>query len=128
MRLTLKDDLPFTRLKVAYRGAVIEITDVLVDTGSATTILAADQVAQIGILPEPSDTLYAIRGVGGIETVFTRRVERLQIGGLSVLDFEVEVGGMDYGFEINGILGMDFLMKAEVIINLRDLSLEFPGA
>ena len=128
MQLTLKDDLAFTRLQVAYRGAVIEITDVLVDTGSATTILGADQVAQIGILPEPSDTLYAIRGVGGIETVFTRRVERLQIGGLSVLDFEVEVGGMDYGFEINGILGMDFLMKAEVIINLRDLSLEFPGA
>ena len=62
MQLTLKDDLPFTRLKVVYRGDVIEITDVLVDTGSATTILAADQVAQIGILPEPSDTLYTIRG------------------------------------------------------------------
>ena len=56
MQLTLKDDLPFTRLEVAYQGAVIEITDVLVDTGSATTILAADQVAQIGDLPEPSDT------------------------------------------------------------------------
>lgn len=126
MQLTLKDDLPFTRLKVVYRGDVIEITDVLVDTGSATTILAADQVAQIGIFPEPSDTLYTIRGVGGIETVFTRRVERLQISGRSVVDFEVEVGGMDYGFEINGILSMDFLMTTEAIINLRDLSLEFP--
>ncbi len=26
MQLTLKDDLPFTRLKVVYRGDVIEIT------------------------------------------------------------------------------------------------------
>ena len=32
---------------------------------------------------------------------------------------------MDYGFEINGILGMDFLMKTEALINLRDLTLEF---
>jgi hypothetical protein len=40
MRLTLKDDLPFLSVTVAYQGAEIEIPDVLVDTGSATTILA----------------------------------------------------------------------------------------
>jgi len=32
---------------------------------------------------------------------------------------------MDYGFEINGILGMDFLLQTGAIINLRDLSLDF---
>ena len=32
---------------------------------------------------------------------------------------------MDYGFEINGILGMDFLLCAGAIINLRAKSLEF---
>ena len=80
MRLTLRDDLPFVQVTVIYRDAELEISDVLVDTGSATTILAADQVARIGIIPEPSDTLYTIRGVGGIETVFTRRIGRLRIG------------------------------------------------
>jgi hypothetical protein len=74
MQLTLKDDLPFTSVQVAYRGSEMEISDVLVDTGSATTILAADEVAQIGIVPESSDMLYVIRGVGGVETVFTRRL------------------------------------------------------
>jgi hypothetical protein len=52
MQLTLKDDLPFTRVRVAYQGTEVEIADVLVDTGSATTILAASEVAQIGIVPE----------------------------------------------------------------------------
>ncbi len=127
MRLTLRDDLPFVQVTVIYRNVELEISDVLVDTGSATTILAADQVARIGIIPEPSDILYTIRGVGGIETVFTRRIGRLRIGRREVTDFEVEVGGMDYGFEIQGILGMDFLLQAGAIINLRDLSLEFPS-
>jgi len=125
MRLTLKDDLPFVQVTVAYQGAELEISDVLLDTGSATTILAADQVSRIGIVPEPSDILYTIRGVGGIETVFTRRVGQLRIGQRKVSDFEVEVGSMDYGFGIQGMLGMDFLLRAGAIINLRDLSLEF---
>jgi len=74
-----------------------------------------------------TDILYTIRGVGGIEAVFTRRIGRLPIGRREVTDFEVKVGGMDYGFEIQGILGMDFLLQAGAIINLRDLSLEFPS-
>ena len=127
MQLTLRDDLPFLSVTVAYQGAEIEIPDVLVDTGSATTILAADQVARIGIVPEPSDILYTIRGVGGIETVFTRRVERLRISQRDITDFEIEVGGMDYGFEIQGILGMDYLLQAGAIIDLGNLSLGFSG-
>jgi predicted aspartyl protease len=125
MQLTLKDDLPFVQVGVVYQGAELAISNVLVDTGSATTILSADQVTRVGIVPEPSDILYTIRGVDGIETVFTRRIEQLRIGHREVTDFTIEVGGMDYGFDIQGILGMDFLLQAGAIINLRDLSLEF---
>ena len=125
MRLTLKDDLPFVRVTIVFRGIELTIPDVLVDTGSATTILSADQLLQIGIVPEPSDTLYTIRSVGGIETVFTRQIEQLRIGQSQVTDIEIEVGGMDYGFEIQGILGMDFLSRAGAIINLRAFVLEF---
>jgi hypothetical protein len=58
MQLTLIDELPFTTVKVAYHGAEIEVSNILVDTGSATTILAADIVAQIGISPESADILH----------------------------------------------------------------------
>ncbi|MFN2291113.1 MAG: retropepsin-like aspartic protease [Anaerolineae bacterium] len=125
MRLILKDSLPFTNVQLRYHGAEIEIPDVLIDTGSASTILAAHLVAQAGIEPEMSDTLYTIRGVGGTEAVFSRRVDLLQVGPSTVADFEIEVGGMDYGFEINGILGMDYMLQTGMILNLHDLSLEF---
>jgi hypothetical protein len=125
MQLTLKDDLPFITMTVAYRGAEIDVPNVLVDTGSASTILSADWMSQIGLSPQPDDTLYTIRGVGGTEVVFARQVDYVQLDWQRLNQFQLEVGGMDYGFEINGILGMDALLQAGAIINLRQLELEF---
>jgi hypothetical protein len=40
-------------------------------------------------------------------------------------DFEIEVGAMDYGFDftIEGIVGMDFLVRARATIDLDRLEL-----
>jgi len=125
MQLWLQDKLPFTTVRIAYSGSAIDIPNVLIDTGSAGTIMAADIIADIQIVPLPQDTLRVIRGVGGREAVFIRCVDYLQMGERSLPDFEIEVGGMDYGFEINGIIGMDFLLQAKAIINLHDMRIEF---
>ncbi len=127
MRLTLRDDLIIVPVTVVYQGQEIQIQDMVVDTGSATTMISTDIVAQVGIVPELDDVLRFIRGVGGTEVVFSRRVDRLQVGPRSVEQFEVEVGGLDDTFDINGILGMDFLLRVGAIINLSALQLEFPG-
>jgi hypothetical protein len=42
-----------------------------------------------------------------------------------VVDFDAEVGEMDYGFEIGGILGMDFLGAASAIIDRATLTVDF---
>jgi hypothetical protein len=125
MQLSLRDDLPFTTIIVRYQGKEITIPNTLVDTGSATTILAADVVAPIAIVPSPQDTLYTIRGIGGTEVAFARRLDCLSLGERHLPNFEIEIGGMDYGFEINGILGTDFLISVGAIINLRELKIEF---
>ena len=125
MPLTLRDNLPFITITVTYQGTTMDIPQVLVDTGSATTLLAADIVATIGIVPLPQDVLHTLRGVGGTEVVFTRRLDSLQVGERKLTNFEIEVGGMDYGFAMQGILGMDFLMSAGAIINLREMTIAF---
>lgn len=125
MQLRLRDSLPFVTLTVGHKGATVEIANVLVDTGSASTVLAADSLAQIGIEPSPEDILHTLRGVGGTEVVYLRIVDFLEVGESKVIDFEIEVGGMDYGFEISGILGMDFLKASGAIIDLRELQITF---
>ena len=128
MQLTLRDDLILASVTVTYRGHEIEISDVVVDTGSATTMLSTDIVAQVGVVPEMEDVLHFIRGVGGTEVVFSRCVDRLQVGSQCIEQFEIEVGGIDDTFDINGILGMDFLLYTRATIDLNAMRLDFPGA
>jgi len=123
MKLLLKDNLPFVSVTVHYKGASVDISDILIDTGAGTTILSTDIVASLGIVPLPEDILHTIRGVGGMEVVFRRSLNSLQIGECKLPHFPVDIGGMDYGFAINGILGMDVL----TIINLQALTIEFSG-
>ena len=125
MDLRLKDELPFLEVTITFRGSTITVQDVLLDTGSASTVFAADIVARIGITPEVDDVLRTIQGVGGFEVVYERQIAELAIGDHSLRDLIIEVSGMDYGFEINGILGMDVLKQMNAIINLATLKIEF---
>ena len=125
MQFVRKSNLPFVTVSVTHAGQTVTISDVLIDTGSAATILAIDSLAPLGIQPEPNDTLYNIRGVGGSEVVFLRRIDVVTVGNQALNDFEIEVGGMDYGFEINGILGMDYLTTARATISLADDTIVF---
>lgn len=125
MRLWLQDNLPFVTVTLVHKGRQLEIPNVLIDTGSGGTIFAADDLSNIGITPQDDDTLRHIYGVGGSEVVFVRQVEQLQVGDFTYRGLEIEVGGMDYGFDIHGILGMDFLLAAGARIDLQQLTLEF---
>jgi hypothetical protein len=125
MQLFLHDNLLFTDIVIAYQGARLEVSRVLIDTGSASTILSASVVEVINIFPEPEDTLHIVRGVGGSEVVFVKQLEYLQIGTQRIARFAVEIGAMDYGFAISAILGMDFLLQAQAVLDLNKMQLTF---
>ena len=94
MQLTLQDELPFVRVTLTYRGKTVNVDQVLLDTGSASSIFAARAVAAIDILPEMTDTVYTVRGIGGTEAVFTRQIEDTTIEAQTINDFEIEAGSL----------------------------------
>ncbi len=123
MRIQVWDGLPYIAVTLLYRGQQLDLEKVLLDTGSAGTLFAADQVLGIGLQYEADDPVQRIHGVGGGEFVFVKRIDRLAVGELLVSDFAVEVGAMDYGFAIDGIVGMDFLMQVGAVIDLSHLEI-----
>ena len=124
MNIRLQDGLPFVTVTLGHRGEELSFDNVLLDTGSAGTIFSTDKVALMGVQYEPEDMVHRIRGVGGTEFVFTKRVDRIQLGNLDVKScFEVEIGAMDYGYEMDRIIGVDFLMQVGAIIDLANLEI-----
>ena len=67
---------------------------------------------------------HRVRGVGGYEYVYEKIIESITAPNIDISNFLVEVGDMDYGFNINAILGTDFLRRAKAKINMENLTLE----
>jgi hypothetical protein len=113
----LRKKLPFISITAVHRGIEFQIDHVLVDTGSAATIFASDYLRKFGIDSEPEDKVRKIVGVGGNEYVIEKRIDALIIDSVSIEDSIIQVGDMDYGFGINGIIGGDLLMRTKMIID-----------
>jgi hypothetical protein len=123
MKLYLAEGLAFTSVTLSHQGRTLHLDRVLVDTGSAGTQFQVDQIANIGLVQEPHDMIHRVFGVGGGEFVFSKTVEQLSVGGLVATPFQIEVGAMDYGLELEGILGMDFLLQVGAVLDLARLEI-----
>ena len=123
MKIYVKEGLLYVKAGLSYQGHQQIFENVLIDTGSAGTMFATDSVLEMGLTYEPDDAVHRIRGVGGTEFVFTKQVDGLFIGVLQVNDFSVEVGAMNYGFVVDGIIGLDFLTQVKAVIDLSKMEI-----
>lgn len=124
-RLIIDDGLLLTTIELTYKGQALMLERVLVDTGSGGTIISADLAESIGIIAEEDDMIYRISGVGGSEFVFTKKVDSIKIGQTETSNFPLEIGAMNYGFDLDGIIGLDLLQQIKAIINIDKLTKEF---
>ncbi|KIY22184.1 hypothetical protein UB32_09755 [Mesobacillus subterraneus] len=86
--------------------------------------MSTDLAEKIGIIAEENDMIYRISGVGGSEFVFSKTVNSIKIGNMEVQSFTLEVGAMNYDFNLDGIIGLDLLQEIKAIINIDMLTLD----
>lgn len=124
-KLIIEDGLLLTDIELTFRGQLLRLKLVLIDTGSGGTIISTDLAESVGIIAEEDDMIYRIIGVGGSEFVFSKRVDIMKIGEVETRDFILEVGAMNYGYDLDGIIGIDLLQQIKARINIDKLTLEF---
>lgn len=124
MEIQFKDGLIFTSIKLSFRGATKVIENVVIDTGAAETIISPDIVEKIGIIAEHNDNVNSFYGVGGsLHNFFSKEVDEIFIGQAKLEKTKLDFGVIDPNGYINGLLGLDLLIKLGVVIDLKNLTL-----
>ena len=125
MNIEARGRLLYVGVVLSHHGRELTLRNVVLDTASSGTAFAADVLSGF-LLPQPTDTFDQVRGVGGYEQIVRTHVDRLAVGELAVNDLAIEISAMDYGFELDGIIGLNFLMATRAVIDLSRMALE-PG-
>ena len=123
-KLTIEDGLLLTDMELTFNGHLLHLQRVLVDTGSGSTVVSTDLAESIGIVAEENDMIYRISGVGGSEFVYSKTVDSVKIGDMQTEGFALEIGAMNYGFDLDGIIGLDLLQQLKAVINIDKLLLQ----
>ncbi|WP_229522474.1 hypothetical protein [Paenibacillus monticola] len=56
--------------------------------------------------------------------MYTKYLDSIIVDEAILKDFQVKIGNMDYGMEIDGILGFNFLKQAGAVIDTGEMQLK----
>ena len=122
MEIKHKYGLLLVDIVLTFNGKNKMIENMVVDTGAARTLISQDIVEDIGLRVDLHDRIVTYFGVGGKEHAFRKQVDLIQIGDFTVEKVEVDFN--DFGYDdINGLLGLDLLMKAGFTLDLLHLQM-----
>lgn len=119
IKLRYYRDLLFCELDCELNNQTIHLKNVLIDTGSASTLINADYV-----LLDGTEIVDQVRGVGGSEKILTKHYNTLNLNGHILNNTFISIGDMDYGIDIDLLLGLDILKTLNAIIDLNSMTLE----
>ncbi|RDE36267.1 hypothetical protein DV713_01390 [Parageobacillus thermoglucosidasius] len=127
MNIRIENGLPIVSVEIKRGEKAVLLTDVLLDTGCATTIFDTDALAQIGIeLDIINGRTKRMYGVGGhSELCYEQIVNNVIIDGKELVSFllQLEMIKEIYGFD--GILGVDFMERTGMIIDFQNFLIKY---
>ncbi|AKG35941.1 retropepsin-like aspartic protease [Paenibacillus durus] len=121
MKLHYDGQLLTATVTVCYRGNVLELTDIVIDTGSSHTIFSPDVLEGIGVTYENGDTVYEAYGIGGTVPFYTKRLDYIRLDTFKSEQIEIDVGMLPKAHK--GLLGLDILQAYGFIVDLDKLKL-----
>ncbi|NFN18958.1 hypothetical protein FDB52_06940 [Clostridium botulinum] len=105
-----------------HEGECIVVENVIIDTGAFHTIISTDFLDELGAKFADDDKLIEASGYGGGSSYAVRkRIDGIACDNMELKDFKIDFGEIHPNEIVNGLLGLDFLMKAELVIDLVEL-------
>lgn len=120
IKLRYQDRLLFCSICIKIDGQVLNLDNVLIDTGSATTLINADYITLDG-----TEQIRNAQGVGGYERILKKNISTIEINDVTINNIALSIGDMDYGIDIDLLIGLDVLKALNADINIKDMILTF---
>lgn len=119
MLIEYVDNLLQTSMTIRFKGRSLTINHLVIDTGAAHSLLSSDIVTQVGIHFENGDKLVRSFGIGGDEYSFRKQIDQVQLGNFVIDNFYMDFGVFHEDIDqINGLIGLDILKGANMVIDL----------
>ena len=121
-KLNIKNGLLYTSIKLTHEGNCVTIDDVIIDTGAFHTIITTDFLDEMGAKFSNEDKLIEASGYGGASSYAVRkRIDSITCDTITLQNLKIDFGEIDPNERINGLLGLDFLRQAGIVLDLEEL-------
>jgi predicted aspartyl protease len=123
VKINSKDGLIYVDATLVHGNSSITLKNALVDTGSSATVISRDIAYSLGMKPEPTDIINSVQGIGGSESVIEKKIDAIRLDDVAAANFGIQIGAMNYGIELEAIIGLDLLTACKVVMNLENYTL-----
>ena len=121
-KIEYRDGLIYTSIELINQNSIVIVDNVIIDTGAFHTIIATDFLDELGAEFSNEDKLIEATGYGGATSYAVRKkIDGIVCNEIKINNFKIDFGEIDPNERINGLLGLDFLMKSELVIDLGNL-------
>jgi len=121
--IVFKDGLIYADATLTHGSNKVITKNALIDTGSSSTVISSEIAHKLGLKPEANDLINSVQGVGGSELVYEKIINYIKLDVSATSDFHIQVGAMDYGIELDAIIGLDLLKKCSAVLDLNNFIL-----
>lgn len=127
MKLQLQYGLPIISLTVTHHDQTLVLNKILFDTGCAATVFDSDVLAEMGIqIDFVNGKAKRMYGVGGTsEICYEQKITGFSIENINLTDFPVQLGSIQEPYGFNGIVGIDFMMRAKCKVDFETMIIKF---
>ncbi|MGO1042210.1 aspartyl protease family protein [Clostridioides difficile] len=116
-----KNGLLYTDIEILIENKSIFVKDIIIDTGASHTIISSSYLEESDIGFNDDDTIVKASGYGGTVQYSVRKlVNKVACGDITLENIKLDFGEIDPEEKVNGLLGLDFLINANLIIDLVD--------
>ena len=111
MKFKWSNGLIWVSLDIVYEGHHFEISDCILDTGSASTAIDIDKVEFNFKKPTKLKRLVGVGG--GTQEVLSQVVDEVIVDGQTISNMPIEFGNLQGDMGINGFVGTDLLLNSK---------------